>query len=159
MPFFGWATHFVSFHVFGLLFFPDWIGSRPWHKDGPRAMIQSALLYGGFVYLLSGNLALQKKPFQVSNQARISTRGSRDWPSSRKLIFRLSISRIVFLSTKKSPLTFDKERSRTLIDRVLYKMKDEEHKLVATLHSVAAEPNWDRGVQAHLILQHLHVLA
>jgi hypothetical protein len=31
-------------------------------------MIKGALLYGGFVYLLSGNFALKKKPFQYEEK-------------------------------------------------------------------------------------------
>ena len=38
------------------------------HTEGPKAMVQKAFVYGGIMYLLSGNLMEKKEPFQYTEE-------------------------------------------------------------------------------------------
>ena len=38
------------------------------YTEGPQAMVSKAIMYGGIMYLLSGNLMEKKEPFQYMEE-------------------------------------------------------------------------------------------
>ena len=38
------------------------------NTEGPKSMVQKAIVYGGIMYLLSGNLMEKKEPFQYTEE-------------------------------------------------------------------------------------------
>ena len=55
-----------TWFVFVFLFL--WILFSLISTEGPQAMIRGAIMYGGLMYLLSGNLTEKKQPFQYMEE-------------------------------------------------------------------------------------------